>query len=194
MSLIEPRRVDVHVRRRRRQTADLGDCLWRRVGTLRDAVFDLAVLRLLPCPVPVIGYQLLLSAPWLLSRSQWRQMRDPCWQRDIQGRVTREGRADGVTETAYAYDATTSRLKTVTDPKLQVTTLSYNLDDTRQSITFANAVVATPSSASRTIRPTVYVIVSLVNGPATIANRPAPSTPTALRNCLPTPSWKTSDP
>lgn len=69
------------------------------------------------------------------------------WQRDIQSRVTQEVRADGVTQTVYAYEATTSRLKTVTDPKLQVTTYTYNLDDSRQSITFTNAVISTPSVA-----------------------------------------------
>jgi RHS repeat-associated protein len=67
------------------------------------------------------------------------------WQRDLQGRITREKRADGTTETAYAYEATTSRLKAVTDPKLQVTTLNYNVDGMLGSIVFTNAAVTTPT-------------------------------------------------
>jgi YD repeat-containing protein len=43
------------------------------------------------------------------------------WERDVQGRVTREVRADNVTDTLYTYDLA-GRLKTVTDPKDQVTT------------------------------------------------------------------------
>ena len=39
------------------------------------------------------------------------------WERDVQGRVTREIRADGATDTDYVYETTTSRLKTVTDPQ-----------------------------------------------------------------------------
>ena len=88
------------------------------------------------------------------------------WQRDLQGRVTREVRADGVTETVYAYEATTSRLKTITDPKLQVTTYSYNLDDTLQSMTFTNAVIATPS-VSFTYDPAYNRQATMVDGTGT---------------------------
>jgi YD repeat-containing protein len=37
------------------------------------------------------------------------------WERDVQGRVTREIHADGVTDTLYNYDGI-GRLKTVTRP------------------------------------------------------------------------------
>ena len=40
---------------------------------------------------------------------------------DVQGRVTREIRADATTDTLYTYDLA-GRLKTITDPKDQVTT------------------------------------------------------------------------
>jgi YD repeat-containing protein len=38
------------------------------------------------------------------------------WERDLQGRVLREVRADGVTATVYSYEAQSGRLHTVTDP------------------------------------------------------------------------------
>jgi len=55
------------------------------------------------------------------------------WERDIQGRVTMEIRANG-SEWLYEYEQTTSRLKTVTDPKEQVKTYSYFLDDSLQVV------------------------------------------------------------
>jgi RHS repeat-associated protein len=67
------------------------------------------------------------------------------WERDIHERVTREIGADGVTATVQTYEATTNRLKTITDPKLQVTTFSYLVDDALASIVFTNAAIATPS-------------------------------------------------
>jgi YD repeat-containing protein len=45
----------------------------------------------------------------------------------------------------YVYENTTDRLKTVTDPKGQITTSTYNLDDTLASVVFTNASIATPS-------------------------------------------------
>ena len=53
---------------------------------------------------------------------------------NVQGRVTREVRADNTTDTLYTYDLA-GRLKTVTDPKDQVTTHSYNLDDSLSGYT-----------------------------------------------------------
>src|SRR5262249_15280271 len=67
------------------------------------------------------------------------------WQHDLQARITREVRADGLTATSYTYAAKTSRLMTVTDPKGQVTTYSYNPDDTVQSMVYMNATIATPN-------------------------------------------------
>ena len=65
------------------------------------------------------------------------------WERDVQGRVTSELRADGTTDTLYTYDAT-GRLKTVTDPKDQVTTHTYYADDSLNGTTYTNAAIATP--------------------------------------------------
>ena len=67
------------------------------------------------------------------------------WERDAQNRVTREVRADGTTTTVYVYENTTSRLKTITDPKSQVATLSYNVDDTLTQKVYTNAEHATPT-------------------------------------------------
>ncbi len=50
------------------------------------------------------------------------------WTRDVLGRVTVETRANSST-IQYAYENNTSRLKTVTDAKEQVTTYTYALDD-----------------------------------------------------------------
>jgi RHS repeat-associated protein len=67
------------------------------------------------------------------------------WERDLQGRITREVRADGVTATNYAYEPMRGRLRTVTDPKMQVTTSTYNVDDTLHQTAYTNATIATPS-------------------------------------------------
>jgi YD repeat-containing protein len=67
------------------------------------------------------------------------------WDRDVQARVTREVRADGTTTTQYAYETSTSRPKSVTDPKGQVTTYTYLADNTLQQIVFTNAEHTTPS-------------------------------------------------
>jgi RHS repeat-associated protein len=66
------------------------------------------------------------------------------WERDVQGRVTREVRADGTTDTDYVYETTTSRLKTVTDPKGQVTTYTYASDDRVLQMAFTNETISTP--------------------------------------------------
>ena len=65
------------------------------------------------------------------------------WERDVQGRVTREIRADNTTDTLYTYDLA-GRLKTVTDPKDQVTTHSYNVDDSLSGTAYTNEAIATP--------------------------------------------------
>lgn len=85
------------------------------------------------------------------------------WERDLQGRVTREVRADNVTATAYTYEAASGRLKTVTDPKLQVTTYTYNLDDSLQQVAYTNAQIATPS-VSYTYETAYNRLATMVDG------------------------------
>jgi RHS repeat-associated protein len=65
------------------------------------------------------------------------------WERDVQGRITREIRADGTTDTHYTYDLA-GRLKTITDPMDQVTTYTYNTDNSLTSTGFTNETIATP--------------------------------------------------
>jgi YD repeat-containing protein len=67
------------------------------------------------------------------------------WQRDAQNRIVQEVRADGTTATTYSYENSTSRLKTVTDPKGQTRTYSYNADGSVSQVAYSNAQNATPS-------------------------------------------------
>jgi RHS repeat-associated protein len=89
------------------------------------------------------------------------------WERDVLGRVTREVRADGTTDTVYTYDLA-GRLKTVTDPKDQVTTYTYALDDAVLSTVWTNAQVATPS-VSYTYEAIYPRVATMVDGTGTTA-------------------------
>jgi len=66
------------------------------------------------------------------------------WERDVQGRVMREIRADNTTDTLYTYDLG-GRLKTITDPKDQVTTHSYNVDDSLSGTAYTDEEIETPN-------------------------------------------------
>lgn len=66
------------------------------------------------------------------------------WLRDIQGRVTKKTYPDGKGMT-YAYESTTSRLKSLTDPKSQTTLYEYFVDNNLKQISYSNAVISTPS-------------------------------------------------
>jgi len=66
------------------------------------------------------------------------------WARDIQGRVTDRFYPDR-RSTHYAYENTTSRLKTVTDAQTQSTNFSYFVDNNLQQVSYTNARHATPS-------------------------------------------------
>lgn len=63
--------------------------------------------------------------------------------RDLQGRLLRKTYPDGKS-TNYVYEATTSRLKEVTDAKGQKTSYAYFTDDNLKSIAYANATISTP--------------------------------------------------
>ncbi|HSH93313.1 MAG TPA: RHS repeat-associated core domain-containing protein [Roseimicrobium sp.] len=64
------------------------------------------------------------------------------WSMDLQGRPTQKIFADGKT-IDYVYENTTSRLKTVTDSLAQVTTYTYNVDDSLDNAVYTNTVNAT---------------------------------------------------
>jgi RHS repeat-associated protein len=67
------------------------------------------------------------------------------WERDLEGRVTREVRADGITATTYTYGPASGRVATITDPKEQVSTFTYALDNSILSTVYSNAQVSTAS-------------------------------------------------
>jgi RHS repeat-associated protein len=66
------------------------------------------------------------------------------WEHDVQGRVTRETRADGAFWD-YTYETNTSRLKKVKDAKAQETQYAYFRDDKLQQASYPTAQIATPS-------------------------------------------------
>jgi len=73
---------------------------------------------------------------------------DTHWEIDIQSRPTSKtyqfGTSSAQTET-YAYEATTSRLHSVTDALGQVKTYTYGLDDRITAITYTSTVNPTPN-------------------------------------------------
>lgn len=66
------------------------------------------------------------------------------WQRDLEGRVISEIRADG-SSTHYSYALSDGRLVQRTDAKGQVTAYQFDVDDALLAITYSNATIATPS-------------------------------------------------
>ncbi len=59
------------------------------------------------------------------------------WNRDVQGRVTSKVLQDGAT-TNYVYEASTGRLKSVTDPRNQRTNYVYFKDNNLQQVSYTN--------------------------------------------------------
>jgi YD repeat-containing protein len=87
------------------------------------------------------------------------------WERDVQGRLTTEIRADG-SEWVYEYEDTTSRLHVVTDPKEQEKTHSYFLDDNLQGVSYTNEEHETPN-LSFTYETAFDRVASMVDGTGT---------------------------
>jgi RHS repeat-associated protein len=88
------------------------------------------------------------------------------WDRDIQGRVVRERRADGTTASSFTFETYGGRLATVTDAKAQTVTYAYNLDNTPQSVAYANTVMPTPT-VSYTYDSVYLRLVSMTDGTGT---------------------------
>jgi RHS repeat-associated protein len=61
------------------------------------------------------------------------------WERDVQGRVKQEVRANGATK-VFTYEATTSRLKELKDAKDQVKEYEYELDGRLKRIAYRNSL------------------------------------------------------
>ncbi|MGC4089428.1 MAG: RHS repeat-associated core domain-containing protein [Polyangiaceae bacterium] len=88
-----------------------------------------------------VGYEYYKNG--LLKKLTDQNGSDTEWTRDVQGRVTLKTFDDTKT-TAYAYETTTSRLKTVTDALSQVKTYSYDTADERTGIAYTAEVNSTP--------------------------------------------------
>jgi RHS repeat-associated protein len=65
------------------------------------------------------------------------------WERDIQGRITKEVRADAAAW-EYTYENTITRLKQRKDPLSQITTYTYFKDNNLNQIAYAGEVISTP--------------------------------------------------
>ena len=86
------------------------------------------------------------------------------WQRDAGGRVTQE--SHGALVTTYAYENTTGRLHSVTDPKSQIATYAYGIDDALASVTYTNSTVTT-SAISYAYDPVYPRLSSMTDGTGT---------------------------
>jgi RHS repeat-associated protein len=84
------------------------------------------------------------------------------WIRDTQGRVTDKVYPDHTT-VHYAYETTTSRLKTVTDAMGQSTNYTYLNDNDLQQVSYANTVHSTPN-VSYTYDPNYNRPVTMTDG------------------------------
>jgi len=91
--------------------------------------------------------------------------RTTSWQMDVQGRRIAKQYADG-SQVTYSYENTTSRLRQVTDEKLQSALFSYNLDNTLRLRAYASATVPTPT-ASFTYDPDYKRVSSVTDGAGT---------------------------
>ena len=105
------------------------------------------------------------------------------WTYDVQGRQTSKIYPDQTSE-SYTYEATTSRLKSVTDAKSQVTSYKYNLDNSLQQVSYTDTSgnplnPATPT-VSYTYDPNYQRIASMTDGIGTTSYtyNPIPATPT----------------
>ncbi|MGH8545786.1 MAG: RHS repeat domain-containing protein [Gammaproteobacteria bacterium] len=87
------------------------------------------------------------------------------WERDIEGRVTKEIRANG-SEWLYVYENTSSRLKRTTDAKGQHRDYAYTLDDNIQGVSYPNPQYAT-SNVSFTFEAAFNRVATMVDGTGT---------------------------
>ena len=84
------------------------------------------------------------------------------WTIDIQSRPTSKRYANGATET-YAYESTTSRLRSVTDALGQTKNFAYTIDDRLAGISYASSQRPTPS-VSFAYDAYFPLLVSMVDG------------------------------
>jgi RHS repeat-associated protein len=84
------------------------------------------------------------------------------WHKDLQNRLVGKQYGDG-SQATYFYENTTSRVRQVVDEKQQTTIFAYNIDNTMNSISFANAAVPTPG-VSYTYDPDYRRVNSMTDG------------------------------
>jgi RHS repeat-associated protein len=95
------------------------------------------------------------------------------WERDLQGRITKETRADNSTS-EFTYETTTSRLKTVKDAKAQDVQYSYLPDNRLQQVSYPTAQTSTPS-VSFTYDPAFPRLATMTDGAGVAAYTYHPS-------------------
>jgi RHS repeat-associated protein len=91
--------------------------------------------------------------------------RTTTWQKDVQNRLLSKQYGDG-SKVTYTYENTTSRLRLITDEKLQTTIYTYNPDNTVSSIAYGNSAVPTPG-VSFTYDPDYTRQTSMIDGNGT---------------------------
>ena len=100
--------------------------------------------------------------------------RTTSWHHDVQSRVTSKEYPDG-SQVRYFYEGATSRLKRQIDELGQEISLVYNPDDSVASVSYANAVVATPN-VSYTYDANYPRLLSMTDGTGTTTYRYNPVT------------------
>ncbi len=104
------------------------------------------------------------------------------WTYDVQGRKTGKMYPDQTSE-SYTYEATTSRLKSVTDAKSQVTNYQYNLDNSLAQVSYTdtsgNPLTPATPTVSYTYDSAYSRIITMTDGIGTTnyAYYPVPSSP-----------------
>jgi RHS repeat-associated protein len=120
-----------------------------------------------------------------VTRFQWcscgdvKSITDPMgrttsWLKDVQDRLIAKQFGDG-SQITYSYENTISRLREVKDEKQQFTSYSYNLDDSINSIGYANTVALTPA-VSFTYDPDYRRVASMTDGTGTTLYQYVPIT------------------
>jgi RHS repeat-associated protein len=99
-------------------------------------------------------------------------------ERDLQGRIIREVRADG-TAWEYTYEATISRLKQLKDAKNQITAQEYFLDNNLKQMSYSGGAVATPT-VSFTYDTAYKRLATISDGTGTTAHSYHPITATPM--------------
>ncbi|MGO9204457.1 MAG: RHS repeat-associated core domain-containing protein [Limisphaerales bacterium] len=84
------------------------------------------------------------------------------WHKDVQNRLVSKQYGDGSLAT-YFYENTSSRVRQVVDENQQTTLFAYNLDNTINSVAFANAAVPT-AGVTYTYDPDYRRVASMTDG------------------------------